>query len=783
MKKLLKQLNAWLPALNWIKHVAELSKNQKIFLYGCLLFVILVWIGSLLFPRDRSSLYAEYQVGTVAPEQIISPATFEINKSIEEYEREKEQVRAEVASRFFRDSETENEAERNTLGFFNYLRQFISLSEEYNSLQNRVRSSQGQADTLLVRRINELESRSESLVELLKRGNNIDIDQPNWFSVLAMSQSEFDEFQQTCTQFLRDMHSIGILNISKRQSSDNDDIVILNAGNDERQGTLSEFFDRDESYAGIATRFESRYTPRSDTISVGFETVQNFLIPNIKYDADLTASLRNAAAARVPRARGYVLQNEKIVDRHERITEDHFRKIVSLREYLLREGVLQSPFSNVLTSVGHIGFLSIVLLLFVIYLFQFRPNLLKNPKNVTILFLIFSTQLLFVYLVTQQFRLSEYLIPTAIASMLLAILFDGGVGMYGTLTIALMIGGLMGNDFNMTLFALTGGAASVIAVRRIRHLSQFFKASFYIFITYALVIFITGTLRGITLTDTSITLLQYVAPNSIVSPLFTLGFLFLFGKLFGVSTNISLLELSDLNSPLLRELAIRAPGTYHHSIILGNLSERAAEAIGANTLRARVGCYYHDIGKMVKPQYFIENEPNAMLKHQSLAPSMSSLIISAHVREGLEIADKYKLPEVIKDFIRQHHGTSRISFFYEKALEKSKGKNINPSDFCYPGPKPQTKESGIVMLADGVEAATRALKNPSPARIRERVESIINQRFEFCQLDECDLTIKDLRDITESFIQIMSGIFHVRIEYPDNGDKKSEVSQEKIVER
>ena len=184
MKKLLKQLNARLPALNWIKHVAELSKNQTIFLYGCLLFVILVGIGSLLFPRDRSSLYAEYQVGTVAPEQIISPATFEINKSIEEYEREKEQVRAEVASRFFRDSETENEAERNTLGFFNYLRQFIALSEEYNSLQNRVRSSQGQADTLLVRRINELESRSESLVKLLKRGNNIDIDHPNWFSVL-----------------------------------------------------------------------------------------------------------------------------------------------------------------------------------------------------------------------------------------------------------------------------------------------------------------------------------------------------------------------------------------------------------------------------------------------------------------------------------------------------------------------------------------------------------------------------------------------------------------------
>ena len=399
------------------------------------------------------------------------------------------------------------------------------------------------------------------------------------------------------------------------------------------------------------------------------------------------------------------------------------------------------------------------------------------------IFLIFLMQLLFIYLITQQLRLSEYLIPTTIASMLLAILFDGGVGIYGTLVVSFMVGGYLGNDFGITIYALAGGVAAVIAVRHIRHLIQFLKAILYILLFYTLVLYIIGIMQGMTLVDIFWDRFLFSLPNAIFSPLITLGFLALFEMLFGVTTDMTLLELSDLNHPLLRELVVQAPGTYHHSIILGNLSERAAEAIGANSLLARVGCYYHDIGKMVKPQYFIENEQNANERHDALTPTMSSLIISSHVKEGIAIARKYKLRNIIKDFINQHHGTSKISFFYEKALEKSKNSKINPSDFCYPGPKPQTRETGIVMLADGVEAATRALKDPSSARIRERVESIVTQRFQEGQLDECDLTMKDLRAIKESFIQILTGIFHARIEYPNKDRGKAKDSEEKIIDK
>ncbi|MCP4724861.1 MAG: HDIG domain-containing protein, partial [bacterium] len=339
----------------------------------------------------------------------------------------------------------------------------------------------------------------------------------------------------------------------------------------------------------------------------------------------------------------------------------------------------------------------------------------------------------------------------------------------------------------IVLYTLSGGAAAILTVRRIRNRSQYLKTVLYVIITYTAVLYIIGMMRFIQVSDISWTVLKFGLPNAIFSPLITLGFIALFEIVFGVATDMTLLELSDQNRPLLRDLAIKAPGTYHHSIVIGNLSESAAEAIGANSLLARVGCYYHDIGKTVKPEYFIENQPDSMKKHEALAPSMSSLIISSHVREGIEIADKFKLPEVIKDFIMQHHGTGKISFFYEKAIEKSGDKNINPADYSYPGPKPLTKETGIVMLADSVEAATRALKDPSPSRIKERVNSVIEKRFREGQLDSCELTFKDLRQIADRFIKILTGMFHVRLEYPDedNNQKsgKSISTQEKIIEK
>ncbi len=245
-------------------------------------------------------------------------------------------------------------------------------------------------------------------------------------------------------------------------------------------------------------------------------------------------------------------------------------------------------------------------------------------------------------------------------------------------------------------------------------------------------------------------------------------------SIFKYTTDIKLLELANMNSPALRELMVRAPGTYHHSIIVGNLVEAAAEAINANPLMARVAAYYHDIGKIRKPLYFIENVGSHENRHDKLAPSMSALVLTAHVKDGIEMAREAKLGRELIDIIRQHHGSSLIKFFYDKAKSQSNPgvQQIDERDYRYPGPKPQTREAALIMLADAVEAASRTLTDPTPARIQGMVQKIINNIFIDGQLDECELTLKDLHFIAKSFNRILAGIFHHRVDYPEPAFKE-----------
>ncbi|HDO21870.1 MAG TPA: HDIG domain-containing protein, partial [Nitrospirae bacterium] len=249
--------------------------------------------------------------------------------------------------------------------------------------------------------------------------------------------------------------------------------------------------------------------------------------------------------------------------------------------------------------------------------------------------------------------------------------------------------------------------------------------------------------------------------------------------IFKITTDISLLELLDLNQPLMKNLMITAPGTYHHSIIVGNLVEASAEAVGVNPLLARVSAYYHDIGKIKMPEYFVENQAGSVSKHDKLSPHMSSMILISHVKEGTELGKQYNLPQIINDIIEQHHGTNLITYFYQKA-KNDMGENPSEEEYRYPGPKPQSRVAALVMLADAVEAASRVLKDPTPSRIEALVDKIINHVFIDGQLDDCELTLKDLSLIKKHFIYILTGIFHRRIDYPGfdfNSDSKPKLSE------
>jgi putative nucleotidyltransferase with HDIG domain len=255
--------------------------------------------------------------------------------------------------------------------------------------------------------------------------------------------------------------------------------------------------------------------------------------------------------------------------------------------------------------------------------------------------------------------------------------------------------------------------------------------------------------------------------SGIAAAIVTTGITPLIELAFDYTTDIKLLELANLDRPILRRLMLEAPGTYHHSVVVGSLVEAAASEIGANPLLAKVCGYYHDIGKIKKPLYFIENQQSGKNPHDKLAPSMSGLILIAHIKNGVELAREIKLGQIITDTIQQHHGTSLITYFYEKAKQLKGSNAVKINDFRYPGPKPQTKEAGLVMLADVVEAASRTLENPTPSRIQGLVQNLTNKIFSDGQLDNCELTLKDLHNIAKSFNKILTGIHHHRIEYPD----------------
>jgi putative nucleotidyltransferase with HDIG domain len=351
--------------------------------------------------------------------------------------------------------------------------------------------------------------------------------------------------------------------------------------------------------------------------------------------------------------------------------------------------------------------------------------------------------------------------------MLLGILFDSGVGVVGTMIIALLLGSNMEFNFTFTALTLIVGVVAIYSVTHIRVRNHIFKAILYILMAYFFTIFAFGMMRYDELHELVETFL-YIIPNAILSGFITYMSLGIFERIFDITTDITLLELSDLNHPLLKELTQRAPGTFHHSIIVGNLAESGAKAINANSLLARVGSYYHDIGKMNKPEYFIENQKGSENRHDSLAPNMSALILSTHVKEGIEMAEEYKLPKIIRDFIPEHHGNSLMKYFFNRATKVKDSKEINEADYRYPGPRPQSKETALVMLADTVEAATRTIKNPSPSRVRKLVEDLVEEKFLSGELDDSELTMRDLNSITDGFMSVLLGIYHDRVEYPES---------------
>ncbi len=367
--------------------------------------------------------------------------------------------------------------------------------------------------------------------------------------------------------------------------------------------------------------------------------------------------------------------------------------------------------------------------------------------------------------------------------VLISVLFDSRLAILINIILAVLAGVIAGGEFRFIVVALLGGLTAVFSVSRVHQRSDLTKSGFYValantFTIVAIFLFLTGfRLDYEIIKDFSISLLSGIG-NGLFSAVMAIGLLPYLESGFGLTTAVSLLELANPNQPLLKQLLMKAPGTYHHSIIVANMAEAAAEVVGADPLLSRGGAYYHDIGKTKRPYFFIENQLGNENPHNKISASLSTLIITNHVKDGLEMAQQEKLPGIILDIIRQHHGTSLISYFYHQAVEKEKNEDVIEDNFRYEGPKPQTKEAAIIMLADSVEAAVRAMSKPVAGRVEGLTRKIIKDKLNDGQLDESDLTLKDLDKIADALTKVLSGIFHSRIEYPEK-ELKAEIERRK----
>lgn len=522
-------------------------------------------------------------------------------------------------------------------------------------------------------------------------------------------------------------------------------------------------------------REEPTLTRSERTLLLSF--LQPLIAPNLVFNRVETDGRMELARRDVQPGFYQITKGEIIVREGDRINE-----LVLLKLNALVKGI--KPGRSLLNILGVILFVLILLFSMLRYIeyYQRRHTKLKNLYIMVGVILV-ATLLITKFSIYLANSLSDYFgrspfsnvssylyaIPFAAGAMLVVLLVDAQMAVVFSLIFGIFVGIMTRGDFFLTFYAIAGSLTAIYGIFQYRERSSIFKRGLIISLVNIVAILTISSFREQlqNLQQTSFDLFCGFAGGIIVAVVVS-ALLPPLESFFHITTDVRLLELSNLDRPLLRELALRAPGTYHHSIVVGNLAVEAAKAIHANSLFVRAATLYHDIGKMNKPEYFIENQAGFENRHDKLTAHMSALVIISHVKEGIEMAETQHLPRSIIDIIPQHHGTRLISYFYEKAKKKEDPKiqEVDEDDFRYPGPKPQTKEAAITMLADAVEAASRTLADPTPARLKGLVKRVINDIFIDGQLDECDLTLRDLQKISFSFIQFLPNIYHERIGYP-----------------
>ena len=510
--------------------------------------------------------------------------------------------------------------------------------------------------------------------------------------------------------------------------------------------------------------------------------LENIIVPNVVYDNEEVARQKEQTRESIGPVYVMVKRGQTIIRPGDPVAEIHG---IILEAQAKKLNEMLPGCSRLWNMIGIALMVGIFFFIFVTYLHYHQPEIFSCNKRLILLTIIILLNLVLARIVTDiSINFSkpfwQFFIVIPISAMLIAMLMDKELAIISSIIISVLATVVAGRTLPYMMVNLFGSIIAIQSITGILHRWEFYRSGLLIGAANVLAIVMVNLLKIASPELIFWKVVMYQALGGIVS-----GFgcaiavsicLPVTERLFDIATDIRLLELSDLNHPLLKRMITEAPGTYHHSMVVSNMAEDAAFTIGANALLAKVGGYFHDIGKITKPVYFVENAwYKEKSKHEKLLPTMSNLVITAHVKDGTVLAKKYKLPRSVADIIREHHGTSLVYYFYKQA-EISSARNgavVSEADFRYPGPKPRTKEAGIILLADAIEAASKTLVKPTPAKIEELVKGIVGEKVKDGQLDECGLTLKDLKIIRNRFAHILTGILHKRVEYPASNENKN----------
>lgn len=693
-----------------------------------LLLVGLAALVTVLFPPARRTAVTRYEPGTVADETVQAEVPFGVPKSEQELRRDRAEAAASVPATFEHRPAAADSME-------------ARLGRFFDTLGDTARAS-GSAG---IRRM------------LSRVGIAATADQ---LSLLADSTVRM-RMEETALRVARDLVPRGVIDASQAQDITTDRVTVRQLNGRERSVPTDslligrEFLDRAMGFLA----------PAPPDVEDLFRLILiRFVEPTYVLDPVATEADKEAARRSVPETKENILAGQVIVRQGDPIGQREVQRLNAYAQELQSRGMLQASGFDLAPLAGHALLNLLLFAVFGFLLYFFRPEVYGNVRWVVLQALLVAAYFGAAALIAGR-GWSPELLPIAFVTLSVAVLWDGRMA----LVLALALGALTGalppfSDYQIPAVTLLGGAAAALSVRVIRRRAQTWGIVAVIAATYtlALVAFalIRGWQPGHVLVD-----LAWAVGNGTVSAILAMGFVPVFEWFTGITTDQTLLEWADPNRPLLRRLALEAPGTYAHTINVANIAEAAAGAIGANGLLCRVGIYYHDVGKILKPQYFVENQPGGRNPHDKLKPDTSASIVREHVVEGLRLAREERVPKVIQAFISEHHGTQKIGFFYEKAMEEGEGKP-DPQHFRYPGPSPRSRETAIAMLADSVESATRALQDPTPERTRDLVHNIVQGKIEAGQLDDAPLTLKEIATLEEQFTKILTGMYHHRIDYP-----------------